>query len=324
MAHTIVTGATGGIGSACVSALRDLGHQVSAWDLPHVDVTDPEAVHAALENAIAEHSSIGVDKLRALTQRTDPTLSVTGPHVNFRPFTPTFRCGSATGTLTTLSVGPLEDIEIIFQSARGGALEIIVMARGVYRSFAVQAHADRLAHVLIQAAELAAQPGFDPAAEDFGTVHCVLPEEFQQVTRDFNDTEHELPGHRSLREIDSAFLTFSVSALTCLFWPLSCDVIVNAETCEPCCTALCIAGALEFQNPAGLNAWRCGLEFALTDLALGLHPGDRHSAFRSFDCTGRGSRNDGGPGGDDCCGQERRNGTLTSNAAGVERLHGRC
>ncbi|MBF4554195.1 non-ribosomal peptide synthetase [Corynebacterium suicordis] len=151
--------------------------------------------------AIREHSSIGVDQLRALTQRTDPTLSVTGPHVNFRPFTPAFRCGSATGTLSTLSVGPLEDIEIIFQSARGGALEIMVMARGVHHSSAVQAHADRLAHVLTQAAELTAQSEFDPAAEDFGTVQCVLPEEFQQVINDFNATEHELPGHRTLREM---------------------------------------------------------------------------------------------------------------------------
>ncbi|MBF4554193.1 SDR family oxidoreductase [Corynebacterium sp. DSM 45110] len=58
VAHTIVTGATGGIGSACVSALRDLGHQVSAWDLPEVDVTDQAAVHVALEKAIVEHGPI--------------------------------------------------------------------------------------------------------------------------------------------------------------------------------------------------------------------------------------------------------------------------
>lgn len=61
----LVTGAAGGIGAACVDALRDSGRAVVTADLPGrdvdlaLDVTEPEAVDAAVAGVVAEHGGLG-------------------------------------------------------------------------------------------------------------------------------------------------------------------------------------------------------------------------------------------------------------------------
>jgi 3-oxoacyl-[acyl-carrier protein] reductase len=56
----IVTGGLAGIGRATVDAFESEGARVVVWDLPEVDVTQADAVHAATERVIAEHGRIDV------------------------------------------------------------------------------------------------------------------------------------------------------------------------------------------------------------------------------------------------------------------------
>lgn len=61
----LVTGAAGGIGRACVAALRASGRAVVTADLPGreadlvLDVTDPDAVDAAVRSIVDEHGGLG-------------------------------------------------------------------------------------------------------------------------------------------------------------------------------------------------------------------------------------------------------------------------
>jgi 3-oxoacyl-[acyl-carrier protein] reductase len=56
----IVTGGAAGIGRATVTAFENEGAKVVVWDVPDVDVTNGLVVHAAAENAVAEHGRIDV------------------------------------------------------------------------------------------------------------------------------------------------------------------------------------------------------------------------------------------------------------------------
>lgn len=56
--HTIVTGASGGIGAACVRALQEQGHLVTEWDLPELDVTNSNQVYEALTAAIEDKGQV--------------------------------------------------------------------------------------------------------------------------------------------------------------------------------------------------------------------------------------------------------------------------
>lgn len=61
----LVTGGAGGIGGACVAGLRASGRAVVAADLPgreadvELDVTDPGAVEAVVQEIVAEHGGLG-------------------------------------------------------------------------------------------------------------------------------------------------------------------------------------------------------------------------------------------------------------------------
>ncbi|APT93355.1 2,3-dihydro-2,3-dihydroxybenzoate dehydrogenase [Corynebacterium phocae] len=50
--HLLITGAGGGIGKAVLDLAADSGGQVTAWDLPEVDVRDAEAVQQHLRKAV--------------------------------------------------------------------------------------------------------------------------------------------------------------------------------------------------------------------------------------------------------------------------------
>lgn len=57
--HYLVTGARGGVGSAVLEQLRAAGEErVTAWDLPEVDVTDPQCVAEALARAVEERGPV--------------------------------------------------------------------------------------------------------------------------------------------------------------------------------------------------------------------------------------------------------------------------
>lgn len=61
----LVTGAAGGIGAACVDALRESGRVAVGADLPgrgadlDLDVTDPDAVDRAVTSIVEEHGRLG-------------------------------------------------------------------------------------------------------------------------------------------------------------------------------------------------------------------------------------------------------------------------
>ncbi|MFL6246037.1 MAG: SDR family oxidoreductase [Thermoanaerobaculia bacterium] len=56
----IVTGGAAGIGRATVEAFESEGAKVVVWDVPNVDVTQGDVVHAATADAIAKHGRIDV------------------------------------------------------------------------------------------------------------------------------------------------------------------------------------------------------------------------------------------------------------------------
>ena len=57
----VVTGGGSGIGSAVVSRLRGAGHNVVVWDVKDgdiaCDISDPEAVSAAIDKTVADHGA---------------------------------------------------------------------------------------------------------------------------------------------------------------------------------------------------------------------------------------------------------------------------
>lgn len=106
---------------------------------------------------------------RSFDARTDEfretAYSGTCPHINIRPFSTQFRCGGVVGSLRTISVGPIPDVEIIVQSCLRGERDIFVMARGSNLQDVVDKHAARLAYAVEH-----------PNEPDF-----LLPEERQEI-----------------------------------------------------------------------------------------------------------------------------------------------
>ena len=59
MSVALVTGGASGIGHEVAGRLRDAGHDVVVWDLSDADIacdiSDPDAVSAAMERTVREH-----------------------------------------------------------------------------------------------------------------------------------------------------------------------------------------------------------------------------------------------------------------------------
>lgn len=58
MTHLLITGASGGIGAACVKYFSSPDTTLTCWDLPEVDITNPTSVRTHLAEAIATHGRI--------------------------------------------------------------------------------------------------------------------------------------------------------------------------------------------------------------------------------------------------------------------------
>ncbi|WP_306515169.1 SDR family oxidoreductase [Corynebacterium sp.] len=56
--HTVITGANGGIGKACVELFQSRGHTITGWDLPDQDITDTASIQSALTEAINTHGPV--------------------------------------------------------------------------------------------------------------------------------------------------------------------------------------------------------------------------------------------------------------------------
>ncbi|MDO4761660.1 MAG: AMP-binding protein [Corynebacterium sp.] len=165
----------------------------------------PETV-ADIMGTVRQYTSVGVEKLREILGLTNPTTPLTGPHINFRPFNPTFRFGDTQAVLHTISVGPIHDVEFIFQSQPTGELDIILLARGSNHREEITHHAERIAHILTQIAA-PGQKQFPPRPQGLGEkthpmweeVDIILDAEHQQFNT-LNSTKQPL-AHTSLQEL---------------------------------------------------------------------------------------------------------------------------
>ncbi|MCS5480666.1 amino acid adenylation domain-containing protein [Corynebacterium sp. YIM 101645] len=116
----------------------------------------------------------------------DPTARLWGADVNIRPFSVSFRFGAATANLQSIAVGPIGDVEIIFQTLPTGGLTVQLLATGGYRDAELEAHAARLADFLARATVGGPEQLLD-------ALPLVTAAEHQQLTEGFNDTTGPLP-----------------------------------------------------------------------------------------------------------------------------------
>ncbi|MBI8990049.1 non-ribosomal peptide synthetase [Corynebacterium meridianum] len=132
------------------------------------------------------HGAVRGEHLRRLWRISDPTHRITGPTVNLRPFTPRFRFGDVPAVLTTISVGPVSDIEFIYQSEDDGSMTLHGLTHGDgVRQAELDAHTRRLAALINR---LAGQT--DAKVESFGQLDLIDGSERRTILERFNDTGH--------------------------------------------------------------------------------------------------------------------------------------
>ncbi|WP_333619503.1 amino acid adenylation domain-containing protein [Dietzia sp.] len=178
---------------------RPLGQSSTAIDprvnvLPLVIAAKPTVAGTIAETTrrldeLRTHGSYRAELLRRDLGITDPDRALTGPSVNYRPFGTSFSFAGVPARLTTVSVGPVHDLEFLFQSSDDGGLDLHVMADTHHHDRdSAQAHADRLAALV---ARVAAHLGEDPETP-WSAVPLARPEELAPVLGGFNDTDRDL------------------------------------------------------------------------------------------------------------------------------------
>ncbi|MDN8579237.1 AMP-binding protein, partial [Corynebacterium bovis] len=97
----------------------------------------PDDSLAAVDRALAglrRHSGCRAEDIRRVRGVTDPDRLLTGPSLNIRPFSPLFRFGDTRATLTTISTGPVTDLEFIAQSRPDSGLDLQIIGRPTWHT----------------------------------------------------------------------------------------------------------------------------------------------------------------------------------------------
>ena len=178
---------------------RPLGQRLTAVD-PAVNVlpllvpprrTIGESIEAVGENfdAARRHGAYRAEDLRRDIGLTDPDRQLTGPSFNMRPFTTRFTFADSVAELTTISIGPVHDLEFIFQSRNDGGMDLHVLAdTSLHDRASATAHTVRLAGFISRVATSLEHDAHARWAE----VDLIGADERAQVLERFNDTEHPL------------------------------------------------------------------------------------------------------------------------------------
>lgn len=178
---------------------RPLGQRETAVD-PAVNVlpllippkrTIAESIEAIGENfdGARRHGAYRAEDLRRDIGLADPDRHLTGPSFNMRPFTTRFTFGDSVAELTTISIGPVHDLEFIFQSENDGGMDLHVLAdTSLHDRRSATAHAERLAGFITRMVETLER---EPQAR-WAEVDLLGDDERKVVIERFNDTEHPL------------------------------------------------------------------------------------------------------------------------------------
>ena len=100
-----------------------------------------------------------------------------------------FTFGESVAELTTISIGPVHDLEFIFQSENDGGMDLHVLAdTSLHDRRSATAHAERLAGFITRMVETLER---EPQAR-WEEVDLLGGNEREEVIERFNDTEHAL------------------------------------------------------------------------------------------------------------------------------------
>lgn len=178
---------------------RPLGQRETAVD-PAVNVlpllipprrTIAESIETIGESfdGARRHGAYRAEDLRRDIGLADPDRHLTGPSFNMRPFTTRFTFGESVAELTTISIGPVHDLEFIFQSENDGGMDLHVLAdTSLHDRRSATAHAERLAGFITRMVETLER---EPQAR-WEEVDLLGEDERKEVIERFNDTEHAL------------------------------------------------------------------------------------------------------------------------------------
>ncbi|HQV21100.1 MAG TPA: AMP-binding protein, partial [Gordonia sp. (in: high G+C Gram-positive bacteria)] len=153
-----------------------------------IAVRPTETVGALLDAVSAEvrsvrpHSAYRAERLRRDLDAVGTDAVIYGPVVNVKFFTPVLAFGAATGTITNISMGPVDDITFTASPQQDGGLVLEVETNPHrYGAADTERHADRVLAVV------AALVGSD-AATSLGAVAVSAPTDVDAQIERFNDT----------------------------------------------------------------------------------------------------------------------------------------
>lgn len=180
-----------GSSTTCVAPQVQLAPMVLDTSAPAASLADTLSAVAAQVQHARTLPSAAPQEMRRRLGLTDPRQPLTGADINFRPFAPTFRFGEATATLTTLAVGPIADVEFIFESQPDGSLNVQALARAAsHRREELRDHCLRIVGILEQVAA---------GATSFGQCSLLSEAETQRTLQMSAGLTRELP-HGTLQE----------------------------------------------------------------------------------------------------------------------------
>ncbi|QGU08013.1 Enterobactin synthase component F [Corynebacterium occultum] len=152
---------------------------------------------AAAMAKVKAHGAYRSEWLRRDLRIADPDTRLWGADVNIRPFSVIFPFAQAQATLQSIAVGPVGDVEIIYQMLADGGLMVQLLATSGYPAEELSAHATRLADLLARVVAQGAELNLDE-------LPMVTETEQETLIEGFNDTTRELETEVLAGLIDSA------------------------------------------------------------------------------------------------------------------------